>query len=82
MVEVWERVRYIEDIVPAKVKVTKVIIKEYYCSHCRSKKVPTIVDAFPNCRLGIYAHIYAVFLRKGIGMSMNKTKTLFEKCLD
>jgi hypothetical protein len=79
MVEIWERIRYIEDIVPAKVKVTKVIIKEYYCSHCRSKKVPTIVDAFPNCRLGIYAHIYAVFLRKGIGMSMNKTKTLFEK---
>jgi hypothetical protein len=29
-VEVWERVRYIEDIVPAKVKVTKIIIKEYF----------------------------------------------------
>ena len=71
------RKRVIEDIVPAKINVTEIHIHQYYCRHCDKIVEAPVIDAFPNCRLGLNTYLLITFLKKNGRLTCNRiTETL------
>jgi hypothetical protein len=71
------RKRIIEDIIPAKIKVTEVHVHQYYCRHCNKIVEAPVTDAFPNCRLGLNTYLLITFLKKNGRLTCNRiTETL------
>jgi hypothetical protein len=71
------RKRIIEDVIPAKVKVTEVHVHQYYCRHCNKIVEAPVTDAFPNCRLGLNTYLLITFLKKNGRLTCNRiTETL------
>ena len=75
---IGSRKRIIEDIVPAKVKVTEIDIGQYWCRHCNTKVEAPVTEALPNCRLGINTYLFVMFLRYGTKIPIDKITELLE----
>ncbi len=72
------RVRIIEEVVPATVNVMKIIVGRYWCSGCKKIVEAPVTDAFPGCRLGLRLHLLVTFLHMGLGMTLEKIRTLLQ----
>lgn len=75
--------RIVEDIVPARVIVTRYRIIRRYCRSCREQVSGTVPNVLPNERFGIRLMVLAVSL-KMLGVSYQKISELFRMifCLD
>ncbi|MDE1862804.1 MAG: IS66 family transposase [Thaumarchaeota archaeon] len=75
--------RIVEDIVPAKVIVTKYKIVRRYCRNCRMQVAAPVHDALPGERFGLRLMVLVVSL-KMLGLSYRKITDLFKMlfCLD
>lgn len=69
--------RTVEDIIPARVIVTRYIIVRRYCRNCKRQVSGTVPDALPNERFGLRLMILIVSL-KLLGLSYQKITSLLE----
>ncbi len=73
---IGSRDRIVEDVIPAKVKVTNVKVGRYWCKSCNKIVEAPVTFAFSGCRFGIRLYLLVTFLRIGLGMPMGKIQTL------
>ena len=73
---IGNRDRIVEDVIPAKVNVTKIRVGRYWCKVCNRIVEAPVTSAFPGCRLGLRLHLLVTFLRMGLGMPMGKIQML------
>ncbi len=72
--------RVVEDIVPARVVVTKYVVRRRYCCRCRrqvSAPIPNVIDGGSNERFGLRLMLLVVSL-KLLGMSYEKIGSLLK----
>jgi DNA-directed RNA polymerase subunit N (RpoN/RPB10)/FtsZ-binding cell division protein ZapB len=72
--------RIVEDIVPARIIVTKYIVTRRCCRNCKRQVSGIIHDALPNERFGLRLMLLLVSL-KLLGLSYQKISGLLECCL-
>jgi len=70
------RERFIEDIRPARSKITKYRIPRKYCKKCKKIVEPKITEAFPNFRFGLFLCLYIVALKIGLSMPVRRIKEI------
>lgn len=73
---IGNRARIIEDVIPAEVKVTKVLVGRYWCKACNKIVEAPVTSAFSCCRFGLRLHLLVTFLRISLGMPMGKIQML------
>jgi len=66
-----ERDRYVEDLVPPRLHVTKYRIERYYCPRCKRLVEKKPDDVLPGCQLGIRLMSYVVYLREEMRLPVN-----------
>lgn len=76
------RERYIEDIVPLTLFVTKYIIKQGYCKKCGKIVYPEVPEVIDNCHFGPYFLLYITYLRYVMNLPDNKITTLLNDIYD
>jgi transposase len=72
--------RVVEDVVPARVVVTKYVVKRRYCRRCRkqvSAPIPNVIDGGSNERFGLRLMLLVVSL-KLLGTSYEKIGSLLK----
>ena len=69
--------RIVEDIIPARIIVTRYIITRRYCRNCRRQVSGAVYDALPNERFGLRLMLLIVSL-KLLGLSYQKISGLLE----
>lgn len=74
-----ERVRYVEDLLPPRLHVTKYRIKRYYCSNCRRLVERKPTEVLPGHRLGIRLMSWVVYLREELRLPVNLVQRYLEK---
>lgn len=70
------RARIIEDVIPAEVKVTRIMVGRYWCRVCNKIVEAPVTSTFSGCRFGLRLHLLVTFLRMGLGMPMGKIRML------
>jgi hypothetical protein len=76
--------RVVEDVVPAKVVVTKYVVRRRYCCTCRkqvSAPIPNVIDGGSNERFGLRLMLLVVSL-KLLGTSYEKIGSLLKLLFD
>jgi len=76
------RERYMEDIIPLTLFVTKYIIKQGYCRTCGKIVYPEIPEVIENCHFGLHFLLYITYLRYVINLPDNKIATLLNDIYD
>ncbi len=76
-----ERVRYVEDLLPPRLHVTRTRyrIKRYWCPHCRKLVERKPSDVLPGPQLGIRAMSYVVYLREELRLPVNLVQRYLER---
>jgi transposase len=74
--------RYMEDIVPLFLFVTKYIIKHGYCRHCGKIVYPEVPEVIDNCHFGLHFLLYITYLRYVMNLPENKIATLLNDIYD
>jgi len=69
--------RFVEDVVPAKVVVTRYVIKRRYCRGCRKQISPEVPNVLSSERFGLRLMLLIVSL-KLLGLSYAKITSLFK----
>lgn len=69
--------RTVEDIIPARIIVTKYIITRRYCQNCKRQVSGTVHDALPNERFGLRLMVLMVSLKLS-GLSYQKISHLLK----
>ncbi len=69
--------RLVEDIIPARIIVTRYIITRRYCRNCKRQVSGAVYDALPNERFGLRLMVLIVSL-KLLGLSYQKISGLLE----
>lgn len=74
-----ERVRYVEDLLPPRLHVTKYRIKRYYCPHCKKlvERKPTAL--LRGYQLGISTMSDVVYLREELRLPVNLVQHHLER---
>jgi len=72
--------RLVEDIIPARIIVTKYVITRRYCRNCKRQISGTVYDALANERFGLRLMLLIVSL-KLLGLSYQKISGLLGCCL-
>ncbi len=76
------RERYMEDIVPVTLFVTKYIIKQGYCKNCSKIVYPEVPEVIDNCHFGLHFLLYITYLRYVVNLPDNKIATLLNDIYD
>ena len=76
------RERYMEDIIPLTLFVTKYIIKQGYCKNCDKIVYPEISEIIGNCHFGLHFLLYITYFRYVINLPDNKIATLLNDIYD
>jgi transposase len=66
-----ERVRYVEDLLPPRLHVTKYRIKRYYCPNCKRLVERKPTDVLGGHQLGLHTMSYVVYLREELRLPVN-----------
>lgn len=74
--------RYMEDIVPLFLFVTRYIIKHGYCKHCGKIVYPEVPEVIDNCHFGLNFLLYITYLRYVMNLPENKIATLLNDIYD
>lgn len=74
--------RYIEDIVPLTLFVTRYIIKHGYCTHCGKVVYPEVPEVIDNRHFGLHFLLYITYLRYVMNLPENKITTLLNDIYD
>lgn len=74
--------RYMEDIVPLFLFVTRYIIKHGYCKHCGKIVYPEVPEVIGNCHFGLHFLLYITYLRYVMNLPENKIATLLNDIYD
>jgi transposase len=74
--ELEPRERYVEDIIPAALFVTKYVIKQGYCKSCDKIVYPEVPEVIDNCHFGIHFLLYITYLRFVLNLPYNKMVAL------
>lgn len=72
------RERYIEEILPALLYVTRYIIKQGYCPRCDKIVAPEVPGAVGSHRFGIRFLLYVTYLRYVLNLPYNKMAKLLD----
>ena len=75
---VSERVRYVEDILPPRVHVTRYRIQRYLCPGCGKLVEAKPTDVLPGHRLGIRLMAHVVWLREELRLPVNLIQRYLE----
>jgi transposase len=70
------RERYMEDIVPVALFVTKYIIHQGYCKRCGKIVSPEVPEVIERCHFGLHFLLYITYLRYVMNLPDNKIVTL------
>lgn len=76
------RERYMEDIVPVTLYVTRYIIKQGYCKKCGKIVYPEVPEVIDNCHFGLHFLLYITYLRYVMNLPDNKITTLLNDIYD
>ena len=76
---VEERVRYVEDLVPPRVQVTRYRIRRYFCPRCGKLVERKPFDVLPGHRLGIRLMAWVVYLREELRLPVNLIQRHLER---
>jgi len=76
------RERYMEDIIPLTLFVTKYIIKQGYCKKCGKIVYPEVPEVIDNCHFGLHFLLYITYLRYVMNLPDNKIATLLNDIYD
>lgn len=76
------RERYMEDIVPVTLYVTRYIIKQGYCKKCCKIVYPDVPEVIDNCHFGLHFLLYITYLRYVMNLPDNKIGTLLNDIYD
>ncbi len=76
---VEERVRYVEDILPPRVRVTRYRIQRYFCPRCGKLVERKPLDVLPGHRLGIRLMAWVVWLREEPRLPVNLIQRYLER---
>ncbi len=76
------RERYMEDIVPVTLYVTKYIIKQGFCKNCGKIVYPEVPEVIDNCHFGLNFLLYITYLRYVMNLPDNKIVTLLNDIYD
>jgi transposase len=76
------RERYMEDIVPVTLYVTRYIIKQGYCKKCGKIVYPDVPEVIDNCHFGLHFLLYITYLRYVMNLPDNKIATLLNDIYD
>jgi regulator of replication initiation timing len=76
------RERYMEDIVPVTLYVTKYIIKQGFCKKCGKIVYPEVPEVIENCHFGLHFLLYITYLRYVMNLPDNKIVTLLNDIYD
>jgi transposase len=76
------RERYMEDIVPVTLYVTRYIIKQGYCKKCGKIVYPEVPEVIDNCHFGLHFLLYITYLRYVMNLPDNKIATLLNDIYD
>ena len=68
----YHREGYEEDIVSARLFVTKYVIRHSYCPTCRRVVYPEVPEVLGNHRFGIQFLLYVTYLRYVLNLPYNK----------
>ena len=71
------RTRYIEDIPEIEPEVTEHIIHRDWCSSCRKKVEPAVVDALPGSTLGLRVLVLTAWLHYALGNTLSQIVEVF-----
>lgn len=74
-----ERVRYVEDLLPPRLQVTKYRIKRYYCPNCRRLVERKPIEVLPGHQLGIRLMSWVVYLREELRLPVNLVQRYLER---
>ncbi len=74
--------RYMEDIVPLFLFVTRYIIKHAYCKHCGKIVYPEVPEVIDNRHFGLHFLLYITYLRYVMNLPENKIATLLNDIYD
>ena len=70
------RERFVEDIIPVTLFVTRYVIKQGYCKRCHKIVYPEVPEVIDNCHFGIHLLLYITYLRFVMNLPYNKIATL------
>jgi transposase len=68
----YHRERYVEDIVPVRLFVTKHVIRHSYCPTCDKVVYPEVPEVLGSHRFGIQFLLYITYLRYVLNLPYNK----------
>ena len=74
-----ERVRYVEDLLPPRLHVTKYRIKRYWCPHCKRLVERKPTDVLLGHQLGIHMMSEVVYLREELRLPVNLVQRYLER---
>lgn len=74
-----ERVRYVEDLLPPRLRVTKYRIERYYCPSCKQLVEQKPDDVLPGHQFGTRLMSYVVYLREEIRLPVNMVQRYLTK---
>jgi transposase len=74
--------RYMEDIVPLTLFVTRYIVKHGYCKHCCKIVYPEVPEVIDNGHFGLHFLLYIIYLRYVMNLPENKITTLLNDIYD
>src|SRR3990170_4085320 len=74
--------RYMEDIVPLFLFVTRYIIKHGYCKHCGKIVYPEVPEVIDNCHFCLHFLLYITYLLYVMNLPENKIATLLNDIYD
>lgn len=74
-----ERVRYVEDLLPPRLHVTKYRIKRYYCPSCKRLVERKPTEVLPGHQLGIRTMSWVAYLREELRLPVNLVQRYLEK---
>lgn len=75
------RDRRVEELVPARLKVTLYHVHRYWCTSCKSKVEAELEGVLPGQRFGIHVMLLVCYLRT-LGVTWEKTRAYFEDAYD
>ena len=71
--------RYVEDLVPPRVQVTRYRIRRYFCPRCGKLVERKPFDVLPGHRLGIRLMAWVVYLREELRLPVNLIQRHLER---
>lgn len=74
-----ERVRYVEDLLPPRLHVTRYRIERYWCSHCKRLVERKPTDVLPGHQLGIRTMSEVAYLREELRLPVNLVQRYLER---